>query len=1459
MSHFTPQEAHEHLRTRTLEAIKDIFPIVGRTHSMHVENLRTDESAAEHGDLQGQYDARIKGESFGVPILGRITVKNNETGKVVSSSDVDLGTLPKMTPRYSYILGGQEYQLDNQWQLKPGVYVRRDRKQNLEAQINSQGKTGMKLHFMPDKKIFRAEVSDHTIPLYPLLAATGVSDAELERTWGKEILDACKNDRNTAGALGRFYTATTGKPPPLDADLHKHLRDQLAGSSVRPESTKLTLGKEYSTLSGDLLRHATGKMLAVYGGEPEDDRDALVFKDLRSAGDFIHDKIRSSKWQIHQKVQRKMNLAGADVPTARGAFKRDMIEKPMHSVFDTSLSRVADQINPVSMLASNFQTTILGPGGIKNEQLVNENAKLISTSHFGFLDPLHTPEGSRVGITLRLPIGVRRVGQQPHIHLYNLKTHKMDLVDPVTAYQSKVVLADQVSWEGGKPRARGETVKMMGAQNIPETGRMSEADYLLPHASQVFGITGNLVPFLGNDSGGRVNMAVRHMEQAISLKNRETPLVRVATGIAGAGQDSFEAMIGKQISHQAPVAGEVTHAGSGKITIKDDAGKHHDVQIYNHFPVNDMKSMLHSTPSVAKGDKVKAGQVIADTNYTKEGHLALGTNVRIAYMPFYGNSFEDGIVVSESAAKKFTSLHLHKHEVPLDETIITDPKKYTIQHATAFKRDQLTHIGDDGVARVGSTVRPGDPLVLAMKPFDLRDQVGKNAVQKALQGSHVDRSLRWDSDVAGKVVAVHRSDKGIQVHVTTEEPLQVGDKLSGRHGNKGICGLVLPDNKMPKTKDGRHVDVILNPIGVAARMNLGQVYEAALGKIVEKTGKPYTVQNFASHRDIHELVTGEMKKHGVSDKEEVFDSDGKPLGNVMVGVKHMIKLVHQVDKKGQERSGMAFPGLATHEGYDKNLQPAGGGHGGGQSLGALGVYSFLAHGAVHQLREAQTWKGEGPDPEGDPRKKWPSQHAQVWAALQTGTALPAPKAPFVFQRFTDMLRASGVNVEKRGHDLVATPLTDAHILEMSGGPKGALAKPHLAVVQKSAKGNSDVQPEKGGIFDPEITGGLGGYKWSHIKLPEPVVNPIFEMPVRALTGLKEKEYEGVCHGKLAISSSGHVVPLGSPGARTGGPGIKSLLDRIDVQKDLATTRRALDTAPASKQDALLKRAKYLRALDEMKMKPSEAYVLHHVPVLPPAMRPLAILPTTGDIKFEDINGLYKTFGQVTGALDSALSGPKLPDAQHSDLRRDMYEGLRSIIGYGVPYEEAKYKGLFHTIAGRSPKEGLFQQGLIQKRQDLSARATIVPEPGMGIDEVGLPRRMALKIFAPFAVRHMVAGGFAKNEMEAKANIGAQLRGENRPGVWEGLRAAMKERPVVLKRDPALHQYSTQAFRAFPIEDKGASAHAIKIHPLVCEGFNADFDGDSCAGDVLIDLAAGLEEHLAPTAPPPAWLAELSQG
>lgn len=1404
MARLSPEEGFEILKDRVAKTVEGLFPIVGKKHTLELKGVQIKDDL-DIDDIRSQKKAKMAGRTWAVPVEAVVTLRD-DSGKKVDEQKVRLMSLPKYTQRHSHIVDGQEYQIDNQWRLKSGVYARVKDNGELESSFNLAKGRGFSVGFDPKSRKFMMEYGTSNIPLQPLLHELGASPEEIESKWGRDISGANKSSREQA--LLKFYKASTGNKTDNVEEARQHFLETMDATQMRPEVNKITLGQPHEKVNRAALLDASSKLLRVSQGTAEPDaRDALMFKELHGTEDFFAERLQKGSYDIMRRIKNTLDKK----KSVREVIGPDIFNRPVRTMYRTSLANIPEQTNPLEMISGQMKTTITGEGGIKSAHGITEDAKLVDPSHLGFLDPIHTPEGQSTGVTLRLPIGVKKNGHDITVSMYNVKTGKMEAVNPETAMTSKVVLPDQIKWVKGKPVPVGSTVRISTVGNEITEGSLKSADYVMRDPIQMFSMGSNLVPFIAADHPNRSTMAGRHMEQAISLKERKAPLVQSL-----AGTMSFEKVMGAYAGQNSPVNGEVVKVSKEEISIKDANGKVHKRQIYDHFPLNADKAFMHSEPLVKAGDKVKKGQPIADSNFTKDGTLALGTNLQVGYMPYKGYNFEDGVVISESAAKQLASEHLHRKTLSMEKGHVLSKKKFQAYEPTSMNKEQASKLDDDGVAMVGQVIHPGDTLIAALREKSEYERIEDKELarmHKSVVRPFKDASVKWEADHPGVVTEVVKRGRQTAVHVKTVEPAEIGDKIAGRHGNKGIITQIIPDDEMPKLKSGRQLQVLMNPTGVPGRTNLGQVLETAAGKIAEKTGKPYVIKNFQPGEDLHGKVSAELKAHGLTDKEEAFDAEtGRKMGDILAGPQHVVKLKHQVEKKMVARAG--GPGYA----YDRNMVPKGGGPHGAQALGTLGLYSMLAHGAKHNLREMQTFKSDA------------AQNDEFWSALQAGEPLPAPRPTFAYKKFIGYLNALGVNVRKDGNNLQLIPFTDKNVEEMSNG----VIKDAGRMVRAK-----DLRPEKGGLFDTKVTGGLDGTKWSHIKLPESMPNPLFEKAIQSLTGISGKEFSAVIEGTRAVDpKTGSVISDPSKGL-VGGKAFEMLLGRIDVEKDLVAAKKALanPNLKGNRLDQANKKVKHLMALQQAGMNAKDAYLMKNIPVMPPIMRPLSQLPN-GDLNVDDINHMYK--GISLSAQKLKEMDPLLPDEEKNEVRADVYDGLKSLTGIGG-HANREFRGIIDILAGKrpemsggrgtggkvgSPKLGFFQSKLVQRKQDLSMRSTIIPEPALGIDEVGLPRKAALELYKPFVtkeIRDMT--GVSPLEAQRQLREGGEL-------VNRALERVVANRPVLLKRDPVLHKYGIQAFNPRIVAGK-----AVQIHPLVTSGFNADFDGDTMAAFVPVSSKA----------------------
>lgn len=1440
MSFLDPKQEAAAIEQAVLGQISSMFPYTSRgggARTLELRSLRMG-ATAEPDDIRGQKRAKLYGRTWARPVYADLELK--EGGKTIDRQEVRLAAIPATTSLLSYIVKGAEVHVENQWHLRPGAYARETDDGGMEVHFNPKG-AAMRVRFDPKSRLYGMEYGkSQNVPLYSVLHALGVDHEAMANAWGGDIAEANRAASVPKHDLAKLHKGIYGEVP-ADGNVAtaiKGITQKFSTTALSPDVTKITLGEPRASLDAGTLLLASNRLLSMARGESGPDaRDAIHFKDLWGLEDFMPFRLQESKRSIERKIGN--NLSRKD--KIREIVSPSTFGEPLLGVFNTALAVAPNQVNPIDIISSQRKTTSMGPmGGIESEHKIKLDMRLVDNSHVGFIDPIPTPEGGMTGITLSLPVGASKVGKRVVTTAYNVRTGKLDRIDPITAHNSVVAFPDQFSWENGKPVATTPLVQASAKGNAFEEVAPGTVDYILPSAQAMFTVSTNMIPFLQNDHGNRTNYGSKQISQAVALENPEVPLVQVHTGF-GAPDLTWERVMGMKFSSQAPEAGVVEAVGPDSITLRTAAGKLREVQHYHNYPLNDRKSHLTAVPVVKVGDQVAAGQLLADTNFTRNGVLAYGTNATVGYLALPGSTFEDGIVISESMAKRLASSHMYQERFFADRPVTLDKSKFVAHMPVALSREQAAKLDDTGVIQPGMVVGQGDTLVAALRESAPgREELIMQGLSKKLARPYSNASLVWENESPGVVQEVIRNGREIKVHVRTTEPARVADKLSARHGNKGVISRILPDAEMPKRADGSALDIVINPMGVGARVNPGQIYETMMGKVAEKRGGPIAVTNFAADpnkrfvdvkghwrvirgkdgavekrvwvdphkRSYFHAVMAELEKEGLSDKEPLFDAKtgeelrGDGPGGVLVGKQYIIKLEHMAAKKLSAR------GTGAGYEYDANMGPKGGSKEGAQRLGVLGIYSMLAHGKTTDLlREMQTIKSD-------------KSQSDFWMALQANEPLPELQAPFAYDKFVGYLKQLGVKVDREGGSLRLLPRTDKEVLEASKGE----IDPSLIITAK------DLKPEKGGLFDEDITGGMGGSRWAHTVLGEPVMNPMFSQAVANLLGLSQAVVDDIADAGSGITlhnGKAAVVPA-AEAEYVGGGAIKAMLSQLDAKQMLKDAEAELPSARKSRVDALVKRIRFLRPLVEKGVSPVDTYVMHNLPIMPPRLHPMGVLPS-GDINWDDINGLYKQIGILSNTLKDMP--PELPDEYRNALRADLYDGVKSLMGLGGSMNsESGYKGVMDIIAGSNPKNGYFSRALMSRKQDLSMRGVVVPGEGLSLDEVGLPRTAAMDLFSPFVTRELVRIGYTPNE--AREAVKAHT-----PYAERALDLVVRDRPVLLKRDPALHKFSVMAFKPVLVPGK-----AIHLHPLATGGFNADFDGDAMSVYVPVTEGAVREAY-----------------
>jgi DNA-directed RNA polymerase beta subunit/DNA-directed RNA polymerase beta' subunit len=1352
----------------------------------------------DEADFESQRQALRKDQTWGVPVYASLDLVDRKSGEVMSSTKrIRVATLPKSTTLGSFIVNGKHYQIQSQFRRKPGMYITERANRQRKAEINIASKP-FDIEQDPQSgvfNLFRGPKSKTPVPLYPVLSALGISDQMLARTWGQKILDANKaaaaKDKGLA-AVKRATEYLTRTQVETAEEGGKAMNAFFEGTELSPGVTQDTVGKAYERVTPEAVLKASAELLKAERGErPVDDRQALQFKKVLSPADLFRERLLQTGGELaaplaelRKRVHRR--LSNRNKPPTQITQVVDVNEfSPIFDTFFTSsaLANPTDQTNPINMLNGLSKITVLGPGAVKDESKARAEERSVHPSHLGFLDPIHTPDSGRIGLVTNLPLGVVKSGDELKTRVRDLRKGSTRFISPAEMKQMVVAFPDQ--YERGKPIDSKVKAMVQGEVRLVDP---KEVDVVLASAKQAFSISSNSIPFLPAAQGVRAQMATKMLEQAIPLAQREAPLVQVKLG-----DETVEDTIGKAFSIQALEDGVVEQVTPNRIVLRTKEGRVEQV-LYNNLPLNG-KSFLHAEPlaDIKVGAQVKKGQVLADSNFTRNGTLAIGTNLRAAYIPYKGMTIEDGIVVTESAARKLSSEHMHKFAVPIEKGTELSFDQFMGWRPNDLTLDQQGKLDADGVVKRGQILKKDDPMWVGVREnkYD-QDAI---AMRKLAPTWSPKRGYRenWTGDTDGEVVDVVKHGKTVKVFVRTLEPAVIGDKLTGRHGEKGIITKIIPDGEAPKTADDEPVDILLNPHGVVSRINPSQILETAAGKVATKAGKPYVVDNF-SGENYTQKVMDDLAKTGLQDTEPLFDPHSKePLGNVLVGNKYVLKLAKQAT---EQYSARAPEGGS----YDVNLAPAGRDEDKAKSLDLMAFYSLLSHGSRANLQEMATYKT--------------SSNPEFWRWIATGgkggLVKPPPEPSFAYKKFEAYMKGAGVNMERRGSlqapRLALGPMTNREVENLTSG----------AVQDAVFMRAKDLKDDVGGLTDPYIFGAAGD-RWGHLDLSEPIPNPVFEEPIKRLTGLKDSQFTSLVRGELFLNPE--TGEWGAKGGLTGGAALRHLLGQIDVDQQIGDwTDKAKHATKPAQLDEANKNLRYLHGLRKMKLRPEEAYIQDKIPVIPKRFRPVIPMPD-GTLTVGGVNNLYRDITLINNELKWQQRVPFLPDSIRADLRSNLYDGIKALTGLGEPiaqYTEArKPQGFITQIKGKPAKQGLFQRKVLRRAQEPVARGTIIPDPKLGMDEVGLPEEMAWNVFEPFLVRRLVTTA-GKSPTDASAEV------RNRtPLARDALQIEMEERPIWLNRAPSLHKFSIQSFKP-----KLTDGRAIKIPPLAIKGFNADFNGDS---------------------------------
>ena len=770
----------------------------------------------------------------------------------------------------------------------------------------------------------------------------------------------------------------------------------LIGVDTSVEEKRLTIPDIYASLSYYLGLH--------FGIGNEDEIDHLGNRRVRQVGELIENQFRTGMARMERVIRERMTTQEIETVTPKTLINIRPVTAILKEFFGSSqLSKFMDQVNPIAELTDKRRLSSLGPGGLSRERAGME-VRDVNASHYGRICPIESPEGQNIGLITSLA-GYAKINDYGFIMT---PYHKVK--DGVVQDEIVYLTADEEAdyYFSQATVKLDENNRIVEDKVIVRTGsgdnvlvKREEVDYVDVAPSQVVSVTTSCIPFLEFDDARRTLMGANMQRQAVPLLTTEAPIV--GTGVEHiAAASSGSCVIAK-------AAGVVEYADSKiiKVTVKNGT----DTYYLANFERSNASTCVNHRPLVKAGDKVHAGQVIADGPSCNGGELALGKNMTVAFMTYEGYNYEDAVILNERLVKDdaYTSLHISHYDIECRDTKL-GPEEIT-RDIPNIGEDARKNLDSDGIVRIGTEVKEGDILVGKVTPKGVQELTSEEKLLHAIFGEKTrevrDTSLRVEHGADGivhdiKIYTKENSDelgagvsKIIRVYIIQKRKIQVGDKMSGRHGNKGVISLVLPEEDMPYMPDGRPVDIMLNPLGVPSRMNIGQILEIHLGMAGKLQGVHYATPVFdsATWEDISE----EMKAAGMSPDGKMILHDGR-TGEafdhpISVGVMYMIKLHHMVDDKLHARATGPYS-LVTQ-------QPLGGkAQFGGQRFGEMEVWALYAYGAAHVLQEILTVKAD--DIVG---------RVKVYEALVKGKLVNQAGVPESFRVLVKEFQALGLDVQ----------------------------------------------------------------------------------------------------------------------------------------------------------------------------------------------------------------------------------------------------------------------------------------------------------------------------------------------------------------------------------------------------------------------------------------------------------------
>lgn len=1044
-------------------------------------NMSLSLSEPRFEDMKNTIDeCKDKDINYSAPLYVTAEFINNETQEIKSQT-VFIGDFPMMTDKGTFIVNGTERVVVSQLVRSPGVYFDQTIDKSTERPLHSVKvipSRGAWLEFDVDKRDTVGVRIDRKRrqPVTVLLKALGWTTEQITERFGfsEIMMSTLESDgvSNTDEALLEIYRKQRpGEQPTrdlaqslLDNSFFRAKRYDLAKVGRYKVNRKLGLGGDNEglmTLTEEDIATTLEYLVRLHAGETTmtsptgevipvetDDIDHFGNRRLRTVGELIQNQVRVGLSRMERVVRERMTTQDAESITPTSLINVRPVSAAIREFFGTSqLSQFMDQNNSLSGLTHKRRLSALGPGGLSRERAGIE-VRDVHASHYGRMCPIETPEGPNIGLIGSLA-SYARVNAFGFIETPYRKVENgvlTDQIDYLTADEEDRFVVAQANVEhdaDGKITADSVTVRVKNGDIqvvAPES-----VDYLDVSPRQMVSVATAMIPFLEHDDANRALMGANMQRQAVPLVRSEAPFV--GTGMeSAAAYDAGDLIINKK-------GGVVENVSADIITVMADDGTR-ETYILRKFERTNQGTCYNQTPLVNIGDRVEAGQVLADGPGTHNGEMSLGRNLLVAFMPWEGHNYEDAIILNQRVVEEdiLTSIHIEEHEIDARDTKL-GPEEIT-REIPNVSEDVLKDLDERGIVRIGADVRGGDILVGKVTPKGETELTPEERLLRAIFGEKArevrDTSMKVPHGETGKVIGVRRFSRDddddlapgvnemIRVYVAQKRKIQDGDKLAGRHGNKGVVGKILPQEDMPFMPDGTPVDIILNTHGVPRRMNIGQVLEVHLGWLAAAGWKIDTEDPANAEllktlpEDLYDVPAGSLTATPVFDgatneeiagllgnsrpnrdgdvmvdengKATLFDGrSGEPFPYpVSVGYMYILKLHHLVDEKIHARSTGPYSMITQ--------QPLGGkAQFGGQRFGEMEVWAMQAYGAAYTLQELLTIKSD--DVVG---------RVKVYEAIVKGENIPDPGIPESFKVLLKELQSLCLNVEVLSAD--GTPM-----------------------------------------------------------------------------------------------------------------------------------------------------------------------------------------------------------------------------------------------------------------------------------------------------------------------------------------------------------------------------------------------------------------------------------------------------